>query len=99
MVDDLQLVIDVQSHIYNFFDYGLFSLEFQLKHVSAFDHVKKLVLAVIVDLINHGWTEKEEHRARKKIEIDYINLFEYPHKLGMALGKAYLATGAAQYIT
>lgn len=98
LVDDLQLVVDVQSHIHNFFDYGLFSLEFQLKNVSDFDRVKQLVMEAIADLAEHGWTEKEECRARKRIEIDYVNLFECPQKLGMALGETYLATGDEQHI-
>lgn len=98
LVDDLQLVVDVQSHIHNFFDYGLFSLEFQLKNAYDFDRVKQLVLEVIADLVDHGWTEKEEHRARKRIEIDYVNLFECPQKLGMALGETYLATGDEQHM-
>jgi zinc protease len=98
IVDELQLATDVNSFIHNFFDYGLFTLEFQLTDLAHFDSIKQLVAQEISLLIHEGWTEKEELRARKKIEVDYLSLFESPQKLGMAIGEIYLATGQEQYV-
>lgn len=98
IVDELQLAIDVQVHIHNFFEYGLFSFEFQLKNVQDFDVIKQLVASTIEDLVENGWSAREEERARKKIEVDYVNLFECPQKLGMAIGEMYLTTGDEQHV-
>lgn len=98
IVDELQLATDLNSFIHNFFEYGLFILEFQLADPDNFARIQEVVSQEILELMRTGWTEKEERRAEKKIEIDYVSLFESSQKVGMALGETYLATGDEQYV-
>ncbi len=98
IVDELQLATDLSVNIQEFFDYGIFLIEFQLNDIQDFEPIKQIIAQEIAALIDDGWSELELQRAQKKVEAEFLGLFENTQLLASAIGESYLATGDEQFI-
>ena len=93
LVTELGLATEVQTFVYDLFDYGLFFVYVQPRSEKEIEEIKKIILQEIEQLVLHEISDEELQRAQKKTEMDFINLSEDIQKQGYLLGKHYLATG------
>lgn len=98
LVDEYQLVTDIESFVYDLFDYGLFVVQMQPNSIEDLEKIKNIIQQEINDIVHAGPTNQELTRAIKKTEMDHLALFENNQKLAYLIGKYFLATGNENYI-
>jgi len=98
IVDELHLATDLSATMQTFFEYGLLILEFQLIDAQAATTIEEVIAQEIAKLIEKGPSAQELLRAQKKVEMEYLSLFEDNQQLANALGETFLATGDEHYI-
>lgn len=98
LVDELQLVTELESFVYDLFDYGLFFIYFQPKNVKHIDTIIDLINDEIKLIIESGLTQQEIIRATKQVESQYLDLLEENQKQAYTIGQSFLATGNENYL-
>jgi zinc protease len=98
IVEEHQLATDVESFVYDLFDYGLFVVQLQPREIRDLEKIIALIEKEIQDVTTHGPREEEVIRAVKKTKMDHVSLFENNQKLAYLIGKYFLATGDENYI-
>ncbi len=98
IVDELHLATQLESFVYDFFDYGLFFIYFQPKELSHVESIIAIIQSEIDLIIQQGLTKEEIIRATKQIETDYLDLLENNQKQAYTIGQAFLATGEEDYL-
>ncbi len=94
LVDELDLCTDIESFVYDLFEYGLFFVYFQPKDAADREKIIAIIAQEFEFLASELVTDQELVRARKKTEVDFISLAENNQKQAYLLGKLYLATGS-----
>jgi zinc protease len=98
LVDELQLATQLETFVYDLFDYGLFFIYFQPKDNDQIETIIKIIHEEIDLIINQGVAEKEIIRATKQVESDYLDLLENNQKQAYTIGQSFLATGNENYL-
>lgn len=99
LVDELGLVTEIESFVYDFFEQGLFFIHFQPRNPADTSRIIEIIEQELVALSKELVTVEELERAIRKVEIDYLSLSENNQKLAYLLGKYFLATGNERYLT
>jgi zinc protease len=99
LVDELGLVTEVESFVFDFFEHGLFFIHFQPKDPRDTARIVEIIEQELFALSAELISPEELERAVRKIEIDFLSLSENNQKLAYLLGKYYLATGNERYLT
>ncbi len=99
LVYETGLVTEVESFSYDLFDYGLFFIHFQPKEPGSFARILEIMREEVGQLGKTGPLEAEVMRAKKKLESEFLSIFEKNQKLAYVLGKSYLATSDEHYLT
>lgn len=98
IVDELQLATQLESFVYDLFDYGLFFIYFQPKDAQNIDKIISIINEEIELIIKDGLTKEEIIRATKQVETNYVDLLEDNQKQAYTIGQAFLATGDENYL-
>lgn len=98
LVDELQLATQLESFVYDLFDYGLFFIYFQPKNNDHIEEIITLIHDEIDLVLKQGLTKEEILRATKQVETDYLDLLENNQKQAYTIGQSYLATGDENYL-
>lgn len=98
LVTEMGIATELQSFVYDLFDRGLFFLYVQPRTVEDIDAIRKIILEEMEKLRTKEISDEELRRARKKTEMDFLNLSEDNQKQAYLLGKSYLATGDENYL-
>lgn len=98
LVEELQLVTELESFVYELFDYGVFFIYFQPKDQKDSEKIISIIHHEIEDIIAHGLKKDEIIRATKQIEADYLDLLENNQKQAYTIGQSYLVTGNENYL-
>jgi len=98
LVDDLQLVTELESFVYDLFDYGVFFIYFQPKESCNTEKIIALIHQEIDEILLNGLTKDEIIRATKQSEADYLDLLENNQKQAYTIGQSYLTTGNENYL-
>jgi len=99
LVDELALVTEIESFVFDFFEHGLFFIHFQPKNPIDTARIVEIIEQELIALSSELVSPEELERAVRKIEIDFLSLSENNQKLAYLLGKYYLATGNERYLT
>ncbi len=94
LVDELDLVTDIESFVYDLFEHGLFFVHFQPKNPADTEKIIAIIAQEMEHLAHELISDAELERARKKTEVDFISLQENNQKQAYLLGKLFLATGS-----
>lgn len=98
IVEHLQLATELESFVYDFFDYGIFFIYFQPKNSEDINKITAIIQQEISDIINNGLAPDEITRGHKQIEADYLDVLENNQKQAYTIGQSYLATGNENYL-
>lgn len=98
LIDEKQLVTDLKINLEDLFEKSLFIICFTPKDIEKKDQIIEIIKNEIEDLAINGPNKKELQRATKKLESDFLTLFENNQSQAYALGKFYLANGDENYI-
>lgn len=98
LVNELELVIDVESFTFDLFDKGVFFISFTPKMTEDIDKIISVIQQEINLLNNEGPSEDELQRAIKKNEAAYLSLLEDNQKQAYTIGKTFLSTGDENFI-
>lgn len=98
LVDELQLVTELESFVYDLFDYGVFFIYYQPKNKADNQKIIQLIQDEIESILQHGLTKEEITRAVKQSEADYLDVLENNQKQAYTIGQSYLATGNENYL-
>ena len=98
IVEELQLATQLESFVYDLFDYGLFFIYFQPKDIQHIDTIIGLINDEIALILKEGLTHQEIIRATKQVETSYLDLLEDNQKQAYTIGQAFLATGDENYL-
>ncbi len=98
LVEELELVTEVESFVYDMFEHGLFVITFQPKNIADIDVIISKINGYLEQQAHKLVTDQELTRARKKTKMDFISLIENNQKQAYLLGKYYLATGNEHYL-
>ena len=98
LVTELGIATELQSFVHDLSDHGLFFLYVQPRSIADMDTIRKIIVDEIENLRTTEISDEELRRARKKTEMDFLNLSENNQKQAYLLGKFYLATGDENYL-
>ncbi len=98
LVTELGIATEVQSFVYDLFDYGIFFVYVQPCDLADASRIEKIILHEIEHYRNHEITDAELERATRKTAMDMLALDENNQRLAYVLGKFYLATGDENYL-
>jgi len=98
LVDELQLVTSISAGNWEFFEYGLFFIQFEPKNISDTDLIIKHINDEIALIVKNGVFPKELESSTKKARMKYYRLLENIQRQAYSIGKAYLATGDEEYV-
>lgn len=98
LVTELGIATELQTFVYDLFDHGLFLIYVQPRSLKDVDAIRTIILEEIEKLRTQEISDEELRRARKKTEMDFLNLSEDNQKQAYLLGKTYLATGDENYL-
>ncbi len=98
LIDELQLVTQLESFVYDLFDYGLFFIYFQPKEGTETDSIITIIQEEIEQLIHQGITDEEIIRATKQVQSEYLDLLENNQKQAYTIGQSFLATRDENYL-
>ena len=98
IVNELQLATQLESFVYDLFDYGLFYIYFQPKDSSQTQTIINIIHEEIEHILKNGLTREEIIRATKQVETDYVDLLENNQKQAYTIGQSFLATGNENYL-
>lgn len=98
IVDELQLATELESFVYDLFDYGIFFIYFQPKDAEQTNTIISLINEEIESIISSGLTQQEIIRATKQVETNYVDLLEENQKQAYTIGQSFLATGDENYL-
>ena len=98
LVEELQLATELESFVYDLFDYGVFFIYFQPKESSDTEKIISIINQEIQAILSKGLTKEEIMRAVKQSEADYLDLLENNQKQAYTIGQSYLATGNENYL-
>ena len=97
LVNDLQIVVDVKSFVYDMFDKGIFFVEFSPKNEKDIDLIVQHIQREIDEIAQHGPTAKEVERARRFVQIESQQMLENTQQQAYAIGKSFVAIQDALY--
>ncbi|MBV8661190.1 MAG: insulinase family protein [Candidatus Dependentiae bacterium] len=92
LVNDLQLVVDVKSFVYDMFDKGIFFVEFSPKNEKDIEIIVQHIQKEINEIAQHGPTVKEVERARRFVQVESQQMLENTQQQAYAIGKSFVAT-------
>ena len=98
IVDEHQLATDLESFVYDLFDYGLFVIQIQPGVALDLERIITLVEQELHNIAHQGPTDQELIRAVKKTEMDHVSLFENNQKLAYLIGKYFTAINDENYV-
>lgn len=98
LVHELQLATQLESFVYDLFDYGLFFIYFQPKNLDKVSEIIAIIQGEIDLIISQGLSQEEILRATKQVETDYLDLLEDNQKQAYTIGQSFLATGDENYL-
>lgn len=96
LIDELQLATEVETFVYDLFDYGLFFIYFQPKNQEDIESIIGIIEQEINAIITGGISQAELQRAAKKAQTEFLSVLENNQKQAYAIGQLYLATGDEQ---
>ncbi|HBL98153.1 TPA: hypothetical protein DDZ86_00750 [Candidatus Dependentiae bacterium] len=98
LVTEMGLATEVQSFVYDLFDYGIFFVYVQPTDLKDATRIEKIILEEIEHYRTHEISNEELERARRKTSMDILSLGENNQRLAYVLGKFYLATGDEKFL-
>lgn len=98
LINELNLTSEVESFIYDLFDYGMFVIYFRPLEFNNISTIIEIIKKEINSIIEKSIKDSELERVRKKVELDYLRTFESNQQFAYTLGKYYLATDQKNYI-
>jgi zinc protease len=98
IVEELELATDIETFVYDLFEYGLLLINFQSKDAESIPAIIKAISEEVEKLAQELPTQAEIIRAIKKTEMDFVSLTESIQKQAYLIGKYYLATGDENYL-
>jgi len=93
LMTDEDLVTDLQSFVYDLFEYGQFVIYLQPRDLHDMSRIKRIIHEEIHACMQGDITEREIARAQRKTQMDFMSVFEDIERHAYLLGKFYLATG------
>lgn len=98
LIDELELVTEVESFVYDLFDHGVFFVHVEPKDMADAQKIIDIIHKELASLATEYVSDEELHRARKKTEVDFLSLVESNQKQAYLLGKYFVATGDEFYL-
>jgi len=98
LVDEEKLVSHIEATVDNVFEYSLLCILFYPYKQDDNERILALIKQELELLLKDGITDKEMHRAVKKVEIEYLALRENNQEFAYAIGETFLATGNENYM-
>ncbi len=99
IVNEQQLATDLESFVYDFFDQGLFFIQFQPAEGVEPETVIAAIEEELAKIVQDGISQEDLTRATKKTAMDLLVLQENNQKLAYVLGKYYTALRDETYLT
>jgi zinc protease len=99
LVDDEALATDVETFVYDMFEYGLFIISIQPKNL---DDVPQIIASVHDELAKVAagqCTPQELTRAQRKTEMDFLSTIEDQERCAYIVGKLYAAHHDENYLS
>lgn len=98
LVDELGVVTDIESFVYDLFEHSLFVIQFQPKDGVDTEHIIESIQAELYDIAHKEPHPDEIMRAVKKTEMDLLAVKEDNQKLAYLIGKYFIALGDENYL-
>ncbi len=98
LVNETQLVTSISTGFWNLFDYGIFFIVAEPKHIHDATKIERIILAELEDLAKNGVNDDEFERGFKKTQMAFYSLLEAIEDQAYAIGHSYLATGDENYV-
>jgi len=98
LVDDLELVTDFQTFIYEMEDASPFFFYFTPQDPKDIEKIKGIINDEIAEVINKGLTKKELAQAVRNVRTSFLDTLESNSKRAAAIGQGYLFTGDEKFI-
>ena len=98
LIDELQLVVELETFSYDLFDRGLFFIYFQPHRQNDIQKIIELIHAEMHDLATAVIPEIELTRAIKQTQAEYLSILENNQKQAYIIGQTFLATQDENYL-
>lgn len=99
IVDELNLATELDSFVYDLFEYSLFFIQFQPQDGVDSEKIIAIITQELNDLAKHGPSVADVVRAIKKTEMDALLLKENNQKLAYLIAKYFVALGDESYLS
>jgi len=98
LVNELLLVTELEAFVDDLFDYGLFFIKIRPKNITSIEQIELIILDEIDDIKKNGISAQELQRAKKKMRVEQLSLFEDYQELAYEIGKHYTAAKNEKYV-
>lgn len=92
LIDELNLVTELETFVYDLFDQGVFFIYFQPINNLDVDKIIDIIQQEINDLAHNPLPEQELQRAINQAQVEYLSILENNQKQAYLIGQNYLAT-------
>lgn len=99
LVDDLQLATDIEACTEDMFDYSVFFITVDPKNNDALPLIEHEIEQELKNIHEYGFSPAELERARKKMMVEHLLLFDNYEQLAYEIGRTFSATGITSTIT
>ncbi|HEV2917341.1 MAG TPA: pitrilysin family protein [Candidatus Babeliales bacterium] len=98
LVDDLQLVTSLEVGVDALFEYSLFFIAYEPKHIEDVPRIEQEILEEIQDIIYNGVQESECNRALHQMRMKFYSMLEDMEQQAYKIGEYFTATGDQEYV-
>lgn len=98
LVDELQIATDIEACTEDMFDYSLFFITVYPKEIGLIHRIEQEIVDELTAIQHKGFTAEEIERARKKMTVGHLLLFDNYEQLAYEIGKCFLAAQDENYI-
>lgn len=91
LVDQEKIATDVETFVYDMFEYGLFVISVQPKSLDLIPQIIASVQDELAKVAAGECTEQELTRAQRKTEMDFLSTIEDQERCAYIVGKFYAA--------
>lgn len=98
IVDELHLATDFGAFLYSLEDATILCMYCEPSELKNLETIADIIHKEIADILVHGLSEKELHRAIKNLKISYISGLENNAKQAGSLAENYSMTGDENYM-
>ncbi len=98
LVDDLQIATDIDACTEDMFDYSLFFITVYPKESSLISRIQQEICLELKRIQEQGFLPAEVERAKKKLSVSHLLLFDDYQQLAYGIGKFFVAGQDENYI-